>query len=47
MDNLILEKFKSIKCQLCGWEEVILHTGNVPLEVHHIDGDYTNNKEKI
>ena len=34
------------KCQICGWGEVNPHTGNVPLEVHHIDGDYTNNSEE-
>lgn len=39
------EKFGN-KCQLCGWGEMNVFTGNVPLEVHHIDGDYTNNKEE-
>lgn len=34
------------KCQICGWGKINPHTGNVPLEVHHIDGDYTNNSEK-
>ena len=29
----------------CGWHEVNPYTGEVPLEVHHIDGDCTNNKE--
>lgn len=33
-------------CQICGWNQVNKFTGNVPLEVHHIDGDYTNNKEE-
>ena len=32
-------------CQICGWNEVNKFTGNIPLEVHHIDGDYTNNNE--
>ena len=32
-------------CQLCGWNDINPFTGNVPLEIHHIDGDYTNNKE--
>ena len=40
----IREKFNN-KCAECGWCKVNPHTGNVPLEVHHIDGDYTNNKE--
>lgn len=30
----------------CGWHEVNPYTGEVPLEVHHIDGDCTNNKEE-
>lgn len=33
-------------CQLCGWNEVHPITGNVPLQIHHIDGDCTNNKEE-
>lgn len=40
----IREKFNN-KCSECGWCEVNKHTGNIPLEVHHIDGDYTNNDE--
>ena len=39
------EKYDN-KCQLCGWGEINTFTGNVPLEVHHIDGDYTNNTEE-
>lgn len=31
------------KCEKCGWGEKHPVTGNVPLEVHHIDGDCTNN----
>ena len=33
------------KCQICGWAEVNKTTGNVPVEVDHIDGDPTNNNE--
>ncbi len=33
-------------CQLCGWNKENLFTHKVPLEVHHIDGDYTNNSEE-
>jgi hypothetical protein len=33
------------KCSQCGWGELNLWTGYIPLEVHHIDGDYTNNVE--
>lgn len=29
----------------CGWCEVNPYSGEVPLEVHHIDGDCTNNQE--
>jgi len=32
------------KCQQCGWGESNRHTNKVPLEVHHIDGDWTNNQ---
>ena len=34
------------KCQKCGWREVNETTGKVPLQIHHIDGDYKNNKEE-
>ena len=43
--RFLKEKYHN-KCQICGWGEVNPHTGNVPLEVHHIDGDYTNNSEE-
>lgn len=33
------------KCEKCGWSEVNPTTGAVPLEIHHIDGDCTNNFE--
>ena len=33
------------KCSQCGWGQVNPFTGKVPLEVHHTDGDYTNNEE--
>lgn len=31
------------KCQLCGWNKINPKTGLVPLEIHHIDGNYLNN----
>ncbi len=31
------------KCELCGWGERNSSTNTIPLDVHHIDGDYTNN----
>lgn len=40
----LLEKHEH-KCELCGWGEVNPYTGTIPLEIHHIDGDYTNNSE--
>lgn len=33
------------KCMECGWCEVNPHTGNVPIELEHIDGDSSNNSE--
>ena len=33
-------------CQECGWDRVNEHTGSVPLQIHHIDGDCTNNSEE-
>ena len=40
----LFEKY-DCKCQLCGWGEVNEHTGLVPLQVHHIDGNCLNNSE--
>ena len=34
------------KCEKCGWSEKNEFTGNIPLEIHHKDGDCTNNKEE-
>ena len=33
------------KCGRCGWGETNIYTGNIPLEVEHIDGNYKNNNE--
>ena len=33
-------------CELCGWGKVNPFTNTIPLEIHHIDGDYRNNSEK-
>jgi hypothetical protein len=41
----LFEKNKN-KCEKCGWGEVNPHTGKIPLQVHHIDGDCTNNREE-
>ena len=40
----LFEKYNN-KCCKCGWCEINQFTGNIPLEVHHVDGDYTNNDE--
>ena len=34
------------KCMECGWSERNPHTGNIPIELEHIDGDFKNNKEE-
>ena len=34
------------KCEKCGWNKVNPATGKIPLQIHHIDGDCTNNKEE-
>lgn len=39
-----LLKQANYKCSKCGWKEVNVYSGNVPLEVEHIDGDWRNNK---
>lgn len=43
--NYLIEKAEK-KCSLCKWGEMNEHTGNVPLEIHHIDGDCSNNSEE-
>lgn len=40
----IKEKYNN-KCCRCGWNEINPFTNNVPLEIHHKDGDYINNDE--
>lgn len=40
-DYLINEANNS--CEVCGWSQVNPYTGRVPLQIHHIDGDCTNN----
>lgn len=41
----LLEKHDN-KCELCGWGEMNKYTQKIPLQIHHIDGDCTNNKEE-
>lgn len=40
----MFEKYES-KCACCGWSKVNPYTNNIPLEIDHIDGNYTNNSE--
>ena len=40
-----LLKKNNYKCELCGWGEQNPYTLTYPLEIHHIDGNYQNNKE--
>ena len=39
-----LIKEANYKCQLCGWNKVNPTTNLTPLEIHHIDGNYLNNR---
>ena len=39
-------KKTNYSCELCGWNKINPVTGQSPLEIHHKDGDYTNNKEE-
>ena len=40
----MLEKTE-FRCERCHWGEMNPYTNTIPLEIHHIDGDYANNKE--
>lgn len=44
LKRYLIEKYDG-KCSQCGWNEINPYTNKVPLEVHHKDGDYTNNDE--
>lgn len=44
IQRYIKEKFDN-KCYECGWNKINPTTGNSPLEIHHIDGNYKNNSE--
>lgn len=41
--NYLLKKV-NYRCEKCGWGEINPTTGKVPLEIHHKDGNYLNNK---
>lgn len=40
----LFEKYKN-KCARCGWNKRNKFTGNIPLEVEHIDGNFRNHYE--
>lgn len=44
IQRYVKEKYGN-KCCECGWDKINPVTGNSPLEIHHIDGDYKNNSE--
>ncbi len=39
-----LKEQSNNKCSECGWDRVHPVTGNIPLQIDHIDGNYQNNK---
>lgn len=41
----LFEKYNN-KCAECSWSKTNPSTGNIPLEVHHIDGNYLNSQEE-
>lgn len=43
--DYIFDKYNH-QCSSCGWNKVNESTGKSPLEVDHIDGDCSNNKEE-
>ena len=38
-----LKETRGEKCEECGWDHKNEYTGLIPLQIHHIDGDCTNN----
>jgi hypothetical protein len=40
---LLIERGR--KCEECGWNKTNPNTNKCPLEIHHKDGNYKNNKE--
>lgn len=43
--HYLLEK-NNYQCEKCGWGELNIFTNKIPLEIHHKDGDHSNNKEE-
>ena len=40
----LFEKYKN-SCSECGWSKTNTFTNKIPLELEHVDGNFTNNKE--
>lgn len=45
LKRYLREKYNN-SCQKCGWNELNIHTGNVPVQLHHVDGSFDNNLEE-
>ena len=45
LKRYLFEKFNN-RCCKCGWGETNPYSQTIPLEIDHIDGDYSNNNEK-
>lgn len=45
LKRYLREKYHN-SCAKCGWHELNEYTGKVPLEVHHINGDWSDNQEE-
>lgn len=43
--RFLIERYGE-KCSECGWNRRHLITRQVPLSIHHIDGDWMNNREE-
>lgn len=39
-----LKETRGEKCELCGWAERNKTSGNIPVELEHTDGTWTNNR---
>jgi len=45
LKRYLMEKYDNA-CSKCGWSETHPLTGNIPVELEHIDGDFRNNSEE-
>ena len=41
--NYLFEQNEN-RCSRCGWGEINITTGKIPLEINHVDGDHNNNR---